>query len=82
MKFTVELNFQVVAYPEQVGPDTAWIAQCVERDIVANGSSPDEAINNLRRIVSGEVAIAINRIPPTPEHVLSRAGDIPGATYH
>ena len=61
MASTDSLQFTVLVYPEG-GPEgrQAYIAHCLNYDMVAKGGNVREALNSLERIILGQILISKN----------------------
>jgi predicted RNase H-like HicB family nuclease len=51
----VRINLSAIVYPE----DGAWIAHCLELDIVAEGASSDEAVQSLVSLCDFQIKVAM-----------------------
>lgn len=58
MVYPQHIHLKVVIFPETVGDEIAWLAWCVERDIMSQGDSPEEAQAELHRLLGAELALS------------------------
>lgn len=77
-KNLISISLSAVIYPE----GQAWIAHCLELDIVAQGSSDEEAFLNLDDLVQfqietamqeGDICSIFRQAPPSICHIFSLA---------
>ena len=54
-----ESKIRVVLFPESAGKHSAWVAQCLDYDLVAQGETPEAAQASFQRIMLSHVAISL-----------------------
>ena len=52
-----DLSFRVAVYPDE----GEWLAHALEADIIGCGSTPDEAIEELRELLECQISFALKR---------------------
>lgn len=55
------LSLHVLLFRERAGGDEVWIAQCLDYDIAAQGSTIREAQADFERTFVGEIVLALER---------------------
>ena len=54
-KVKIRLDFNILVYRE----DSWWIAHCLEMDLPAEGSSPEEALDNVTQLIDFQIENAL-----------------------
>lgn len=80
MAYPQHIHLRVVIFPESVGKEIAWLAWCVERDIMSQGDTPAEAQAKLHRYFGVELTLSspdtlsppFMQIPQSPPEALAR----------
>ena len=68
---TKSMKFRYVVFSEEVEGETWWLAQALEKDVCSQAHSPEEAVDELGRLLRARVAVG--------EHLGVAPFDIPAA---
>lgn len=52
------IHLRVVIFSETSQEETAWLAWCVERDIMSQGTTPEDALADLHQLLGVELALS------------------------